>query len=128
MFTIFGVVAMVLASVGIYGVTSFSVNQRTQEFGVRMALGADGGNILKMVLRQGSIQAAAGVLTGIGLALTIALAMGSAIENTLFGVSGRDPLTYAAVITLVTVVWLAATLVPALRATRVHPMTALRTE
>jgi len=128
MFTIFGVVAMVLASVGIYGVTSFSVNQRTQEFGVRMALGADGGRILTMVLRQGVAQAAVGLIAGVGLALGIATAMGSAIENTLFGVSGRDPLTYAGVIALIVVVWLAATLLPALRATRVDPIAALRSE
>jgi putative ABC transport system permease protein len=126
MFTIFGFVAMVLASVGIYGVTSFSVNQRTQEFGVRMALGADGGRILKMLLRQGITQAAIGLVAGLTVALGVATAMGSAIENTLFGVSGRDPLTYVGVVTLITVVWLAATLFPALRAMRVHPMTALR--
>ena len=128
MFTIFGVVAMVLASVGIYGVTSFSVNQRTQEFGVRMALGADGGRILTMVLRQGVAQAAVGLIAGITLALVIGTAMGSAIENTLFGVSGRDPLTYAGVITLIVFVWLTATLFPAMRATRVQPMSALRSE
>jgi len=128
MFTIFGIVAVVLASVGIYGVTSFSVNQRTQEFGVRMALGADGGQILAMVVRQGVAQAAVGLIAGIGFAFVIATAMGSAVENTLFGVSGRDPLTYAGVITLIVLVWLAATLFPALRATRVHPVTALRSE
>src|SRR4029079_9988646 len=77
MFTIFGGVAMVLASVGIYGVTSFSVNQRTQEFGVRMALGADRRSILGMVLRQGIFQAAVGLVVGLALALGIAGAMGS---------------------------------------------------
>jgi ABC-type antimicrobial peptide transport system permease subunit len=128
MFTIFGVVAMVLASVGIYGVTSFSVNQRTQEFGVRMALGADGGRILKMVLRQGVTQAAVGLIAGISIALAAATAMGGALETTLFGVSGRDPLTYAGVIGLIVFVWLFATLFPALRAMRVHPMAALRSE
>jgi putative ABC transport system permease protein len=126
MFTMFGAVAMVLASVGIYGVTSFSVNQRTQEFGVRMALGADGGRILAMVLRQGVGQAAVGLIAGIALALAIATAMGTAIQNTLFGVSGRDPLTYLTVSTLVVIVWFSATLFPARRATRVHPVTALR--
>jgi putative ABC transport system permease protein len=126
MFTIFGVVAMVLASVGIYGVTSFNVNQRTQEFGVRMALGADGGRLLKMVLRQGVTQVAIGLFVGFGLALGIATAMGSALQTTLFGVSGRDPATYSAVMILIVLVWLAATLFPALRATRVHPMSALR--
>jgi ABC-type antimicrobial peptide transport system permease subunit len=128
MFTIFGVVAMVLASVGIYGVTSFSVSQRRQEFGVRMALGADAVGILTMVLRQGAVQAAVGTIAGVAIAFTIAAAMGGAIENTLFGVTGRDPLTYGVVVALIATVWLAATLVPARRATRVDPMTALRTE
>jgi putative ABC transport system permease protein len=93
-----------------------------------MALGADRGKILAMVVRQGLVQAAVGLLAGITLALLVASAMGSAIQTTLFGVSGRDPLTYAAVITLVIAVWLLATLFPARRATRVHPLKALRME
>jgi putative ABC transport system permease protein len=128
MFTIFGAVAIVLAAAGIYGVTAFSVSQRTREFGVRMALGADSGGILNMVLRQGAVQAAAGIIAGLSIAFGVAAAMGSAIDTTLFGVTGRDPLTYAAVVTLITAVWLTATLFPARRATRVHPMIALRTE
>ena len=128
MFSIFGVVAVVLASVGIYGVMSFSVNQRTQEFGVRMALGANDGRILGMVLRQGIVQIGLGLVLGLGFALAVAAVAGNAIQNTLFGVSARDPLTYGAVITLITVVSLTATLVPARRATRVDPMTALRAE
>jgi len=128
MFSIFGGIAILLASVGIYGVMSFAVNQRTQEFGVRMALGADTPRILRMVLKQGALQIAIGLFVGVGLALAIALALGSAIQTTLFGVSARDPLTYGAVIALVTVVSLVATLVPAQRATRVDPMIALRAE
>jgi putative ABC transport system permease protein len=128
MFSIFGAVAVVLASVGIYGVMSFAVNQRTQEFGVRMALGADDGRILGMVLRQGSIQLGVGLMLGVGLALAIAAVGGDAIGNTLFGVSARDPFTYGAVVALVTIVALTATLVPARRAARVDPMTALRAE
>jgi putative ABC transport system permease protein len=128
MFTIFGAVAVVLASVGIYGVMSFSVNQRTQEFGVRMALGAGDGTILGMVLKQGTIQIGIGLLLGLGFALAIATVAGSGIQNTLFGVGARDPLTYGAVALLVTVVSLVATLVPARRATRVDPMIALRAE
>ncbi len=123
MFSIFGVVAVVLASVGIYGVMSFSVNQRTQEFGVRMALGADDVRILGMVLRQGVVQIAIGLALGLGAALAFAAVAGAAIQNTLFGVSARDPLTYGAVAALVTIVSLTATLVPARRATRVDPMT-----
>ncbi len=88
MFTIFGVVAVVLASVGIYGVMSFSVNQRTQEFGVRMALGANTGRILGMVLRQGAVQIGLGLAVGLGLALSVTRLLQSGIQNTLFGVSG----------------------------------------
>ena len=128
MFTIFGGVAIVLASVGMYGVMSFSVNQRRQEFGVRMALGAHYGRILRMVVKQGLTQLALGLLLGVGLALTLATVAGSGIQNVLFGVSARDPLTYAVVIGVITVVSLAATLVPARRATRVDPMIALRAE
>jgi ABC-type antimicrobial peptide transport system permease subunit len=128
MFSIFGLVAVVLASVGMYGVMSFSVNQRRQEFGVRMALGAHSGRILKMVLRQGAIQLAVGLFVGLGLALTVAMLAGAAVQTVLFGVTARDPLTYSVVAILVTVVSLVATLVPARRATRVDPMIALRAE
>jgi putative ABC transport system permease protein len=128
MFSIFGVVAMVLASVGMYGVMSFSVNQRRQEFGVRMALGAHYSRILRMVLRQGAMQLALGLFLGLGLALGLATAAGAGIQNILFGVSARDPLTYGVVVALITVVSLVATLVPARRATRVDPMIALRAE
>jgi predicted permease len=128
MFSIFGVVAVVLASVGIYGVTSFAVSQRTQEFGVRMALGADRRRILGMVLRQGSRQVVVGVLVGLALAFGLATLGRDAIGNILFGVSARDPLTFVVVVTLVAFVSLVATLVPARRATRVDPLVALRAE
>ncbi len=128
MFSIFGLVAIVLASVGMYGVMSFSVNQRRQEFGVRMALGAHHGRILNMVLRQGATQLALGLFIGLGLALAVASIAGSGIQNVLFGVTARDPLTYTVVLTIVTIVSLIATLVPAHRATRVDPMIALRAE
>lgn len=128
MFSIFGLVAMVLASVGVYGVMSFSVNQRRQEFGVRMALGARQSRILRMVLRQGMIQLVVGLCIGLGLALTLATLGGAGVQNVLFGVSARDPFTYSVVTVLVAVVSLIATLVPAHRATRVDPMIALRAE
>jgi len=128
MFSIFGIVAMVLASVGMYGVMSFSVNQRRQEFGVRMALGAHYTRILRMVLKQGVLQLALGLSLGLGLTLALATAAGAGIQNVLFGVSARDPLTYGAVAALITIVSLVATLVPAQRATRVDPMIALRAE
>jgi ABC-type antimicrobial peptide transport system permease subunit len=119
---------VILAAVGIYGVMSFSVNQRRQEFGVRMALGADHGRILGMVLRQGSRQIVLGLCLGLGLSLTLATLGRDAITNTLYGVTALDPLTYAAVTTLVTVVALVAVVVPARRATRVDPLLALRAE
>jgi ABC-type antimicrobial peptide transport system permease subunit len=128
MFSIFGAVAVVLASVGIYGVMSFAVSQRTQEFGVRMALGADRRRILGMVLRQGSRQVVLGVLIGLGLAFALATLGRDAIGNLLIGVSARDPLTFAIVVALVAVVSLVATLVPARRATHVDPLIALRAE
>jgi putative ABC transport system permease protein len=104
------------------------VNQRRQEFGVRMALGAHYTRILQMVLRQGAGQLAIGLALGLALALILARAAGAGIQNILFGVSATDPATYAIVFALITVVSLIATLVPARRATRVDPMIALRTE
>ncbi|MBP6715822.1 MAG: FtsX-like permease family protein, partial [Acidobacteria bacterium] len=126
MFSIFGVVAIVLASVGIYGVMSFSVNQRTQEFGVRMALGSDAGGILSLVMRQGVMQIIVGLTVGIGLTLGVAIMLGDALQTTLFGVTGTDPVTYVAVAGLITIVSLAATFIPARRATKVDPNVALR--
>jgi predicted permease len=128
LFSIFGGVAVVMASIGLYGVMSFSVNQRTQEFGIRMALGADHRRILQMVLRQGAIQLLIGLALGLGLALSIGTAFAAGISNALFQISPRDPLTYSAVALLLTVVSLIATLAPARRATRVDPMIALRAE
>jgi len=128
MFAIFGGIAVLLASVGLYGVMSFSVNQRRQEFGVRMALGADGSRILRMVLRQGAWQIGIGLVLGLGLALIIAIVGRAGIGNILFQTDPRDPLTYASVGLLIAIVSFAATFVPALRATKVDPMVALRAE
>jgi ABC-type antimicrobial peptide transport system permease subunit len=128
MFAIFGGVAVVLASVGLYGVMSFSVNQRTQEFGVRMALGADHRRILHMVLNQGAIQLGLGLGLGLGLATLIAILARDGIRNILFDTSPLDPVTYTAVTLLLVVVAFVATIVPAKRATKVDPMIALRAE
>jgi ABC-type antimicrobial peptide transport system permease subunit len=128
MFSMFGLIAVALAAVGLYGVMSFSVNRRTQEFGVRAALGARHVEILGMVLAQGARQVGLGLVLGLGLALALATAGGTAIANTLFNVSARDPLTYAAVTILIVVVSLVATLVPGRRAARVDPVIALRAE
>jgi ABC-type antimicrobial peptide transport system permease subunit len=129
MFSGFGAVAMVLAAVGLYGVMSFSVNQRTSEFGIRMALGADPVRILRMVLGQGALQLVIGLAIGLGLTLTIALVGDTGIRRSLnFNTNPMDAATYLAVAALLAIVAFLATLVPARRATRVDPMTALRAE
>jgi len=122
--TTFAAVAVMLASLGIYGVLAFSVNQRTSEFGIRMALGADRAGILGLVLRQGAR------LVVLGLAAGFAgyLALSSFISGLLFRVAPTDPLTLALAPALLAGVALAACLIPAGRATRVEPMTALRAE
>jgi putative ABC transport system permease protein len=125
---VFGIVAVILASVGLYGVMSFSVNQRKQEFGVRMALGANGGRILGMVLQQGGWQIGLGLVGGLGLAFLIGTFGRAQLQNFFFQTSPTDPLTYGAVALLLTLVSLGAAIVPATRATRVDPMTALRSE
>lgn len=128
MFSLFGVVAIALASVGLYGVQSFSVNQRTQEFGIRMALGADSPRILRMVFRQGAWQLGLGLVLGLGAALALGLVARQPIQNFLFGITPTDPVTYFAVGTLIAAVSFVAVLIPARRATRVDPMIALRAE
>ncbi len=128
MFTVFGAVAVILASVGLYGVMSFSVNQRTQEFGIRMALGADHRRILRMVLSQGGLQLVIGLVLGLGVTVLFAVFARAAIANQLFDISPLDAPTYFAVALLLTVVAFISTIVPALRATRVDPMIALRAE
>ena len=129
LFTIFGIVAVVLSSVGLYGVMSFAVSQRTQEFGIRMALGANAARILRMVMTQGARQLILGLILGGGsIALLLRAAGGEALQNFLFHVNALDPLIYTAVAVLLTTVAAASCFVPALRATRVNPMEALRTE
>jgi ABC-type antimicrobial peptide transport system permease subunit len=129
LFTIFGVVAVVLSSVGLYGVMSFAVSQRTQEFGIRMALGANAARILRMVMTQGARQLVLGLVLGGGsVALLLRAAGGEALQNFLFHVNALDPFIYTAVAVLLTTVAAASCFVPALRATRVNPMEALRTE
>jgi len=128
MFTIFGGIAIVLSAVGLYGVMSFSVNQRTQEFGIRMALGADQRSILGMVMRQVVWQLGIGLAAGLAIAVTVSIVFGDGLAGALPEVSSRDPFTYTAVAVLLTAVSLLAALVPARRATRVDPMIALRAE
>jgi predicted permease len=128
MFTIFGFVGVVLASVGLYGVMSFAVNQRRQEFGIRMALGADHRKILGMVMRQGAWQLAIGLSLGIGATLALAIVGGSSLGNVFFHVNPRDPAIYVLVAALLSAVAGVACWVPARRAAGVDPMAALRTE
>jgi predicted permease len=129
LFSIFGIVAFLLSAVGLYGVMSFSVNQRTQEFGIRMALGADAARIFKMVMRQGAWQLVIGLGIGIGFAaLFLGVLAAGALENILFKVNALDPFIYTTVAALLTAVAAASCFVPARRATRVNPMIALRAE
>ena len=129
LFVIFGAVAFVLSAVGLYGVMSFSVNQRTQEFGIRMALGADAARIFRMVMRQGAWQLVIGLVLGAGgAALLLGVLAAAALKNILFKVDALDPTIYFAVAGLLTLVAAASCFVPARRATRVDPVAALRYE
>jgi putative ABC transport system permease protein len=121
---LFALLAMILAATGIYGVMSYSVAQRTQEIGVRMALGARPLDVLKLVVRQGMMLALIGAIVG----LAGALALTRVMSSLLFGVTERDPITFVAVAALLIVVAFISCFVPAHRATRVDPLIALRCE
>src|SRR5579859_7362245 len=125
---LFGVLALILASIGIYGVLSYSVTQRTSEIGIRMALGADTKQVLSLVLRQGMLLAAIGAGIGIACGLVLAWIAARAASTLLYGVSAMDPLTYIAITALLLVVALFACIIPAHRATRIDPLVALRFE
>jgi predicted permease len=124
LFTVFAGLALVLSSVGIYGVVSYIAGQRTQEIGVRVALGAQRGDILRMVLGDGAKMAGLGVVIG----LLAAFGLSRLIGKLLFGVSATDPFTFVAVSSLLALVALAACYIPARRATRVDPTVVLRYE
>jgi predicted permease len=122
--TLFGAVALALTAIGLYGVMSYAVTQRTQEIGVRLALGAQPRDILKLIIGQGLRLA----LIGSGIGLAGAMALSRALTSLLFGVSPTDPLTLTVIVSLLTFITLLACLIPARRAARVDPMVALRVE
>ena len=120
----FGVLGLVLAIVGVYGVISHTVVQQTHEIGVRMALGAERRHVLAMVVRHGRVLAMSGVAAGIAVALGVA----RVLRSVLFEIEPTDPATFAGVATLLTLAALAACYLPAQRATRTDPVVALRHE
>jgi ABC-type antimicrobial peptide transport system permease subunit len=120
----FGGLALLLASIGLYGVMSYTVSQSTRELGLRMALGATASNVLRLVLSRALLLTTAGIAIGIALALLLTRLLG----NLLYQVSPRDPLAFAAAFALMTLASLAACLLPAWRATRTDPIRALRAE
>jgi ABC-type antimicrobial peptide transport system permease subunit len=120
----FSGLALLLAAIGLYGVMAFGVTQRRQEIGIRLAIGAQRGDILGMILRGGLKL----VAIGVGLGLAGSLALTRVLQSQLFGISAHDPVTFAGIATLLTAVAAAACLLPALRATKVDPMIALRAE
>jgi ABC-type antimicrobial peptide transport system permease subunit len=121
---VFAGLAVVLACVGIYGVVSYLVGERTHEIGLRVALGAQRSDVMRLVLGEGAKMALAGVVAGLAAAFGLTRLM----ANQLFGVTPHDPLTYAAVAVLLMLVALFACFVPARRAVRLDPLAALRCE
>jgi predicted permease len=123
-FTIFGAVALALASIGLYGVMAFSVKRRTRELGIRIAVGANVRHVLQLIIGQGLRQIGIGLVLGLALAATVS----NLLAGALYEVDPRDPLVFTGVVVTLLMSGLVACLVPALRAARVDPMVAIRTE
>jgi putative ABC transport system permease protein len=126
--SLFSITALAIATVGIYGVVSYSVARRTKEFGLRMVLGAQTGDVLGLVMKQGAAMVAVGLAVGLALALLVAFLATRVMASILFGVTATDAPTFASVTAILAVVALAACYVPARRATTVDPMETLRYE
>ncbi len=124
LFIVFGLAALFMASIGLYGVLSFSVNRRVQEMGIRMALGAQSRDVIRLILRQGTFQ------LGIGLAVGLVMAFGlsNIIGILMFNVEPRDPMVFGTIVLVISVVGILASIIPARRATSVDPIEALRHE
>jgi ABC-type antimicrobial peptide transport system permease subunit len=124
LFSVFGGLALGLAVVGLYGVKAYSVARRTREIGIRMALGAQPGMVLRMIMREGAIM----LCTGIALGLLLAAATGKILSGILYEVGALDPVAFTAAPILLAAAALVATWLPARRATHINPMVALRAE
>jgi ABC-type antimicrobial peptide transport system permease subunit len=124
MFTIFGLLALLVAAIGLYSVVAYDVSQRTRELGVRVALGASAGAVLRLVVGEGLRV----VVVGLVLGAAVALSLAARVSPLLYNVSPKDPVTYAGVVGVLIVVAVVASLAPALRASRVDPNVALRAD